>query len=390
MKAVFRHHFHPKMSVVRLAVVGCGLTMLLACGKSLTAREFMWVSAPQANLRDRMVTLYTRTGIVHNGEKVEVLEKQRRFAKVRTASGAEGWLELRYLVDAQVFRAFQALSAYAASLPSQGHATTRNSLNIHLTASRGADVLYQLKEGDRVEILKRAVAKKLDLGPQRPSGTARAPVNTASLTNPELTSTSLKTSDATSENPPPVLEDWWLVRDSNGHAGWVLGRMLYLEVPLDVAQYAEGQRIIGCFELNEVQDGDKKVPQYVTLVTEPHDGMPYDFDQVRVFTWNVKHHRYETAYRERKLDGVLPVKVDTQDFGKEGILPVFTIRVKDETGVPRERTYRLIGPIVRRVLPADQEPEKAAAQDEDERSLTKTSSSAAAPNRARGRRRHRR
>jgi len=348
----------------------------------------MWVSAPQANLRDKMVTLYTKTGVVHNGEQVEVLEKQRRFVRVRTASGAEGWLELRYLVDADVFRAFQALSSYAGSLPSQGHATTRNSLNIHLTASRGADVLYQLKEGDRVDMLKRAVAKKLDLVPQRPAGTARAPVNTASSSPAiaRLTSASITTTNATTENPPPVLEDWWLVRDSDGHAGWVLSRMLDLEVPLDIAQYAEGQRIIGCFRLNEVEDGDKKVAQYLTLITEPHDGMPYDFDQVRVFTWNVRRHRYETGYRERKLDGVLPVKVDAQDFGKEGVLPVFTIRVKDENGVSTDRAYRLMGPIVRRVLPADQEAQKAAG---NAHSPAKTSASSA-PGRAHNRRRHRR
>ena len=58
-----------------------------------------------------------------------------------------------------------------------------------------------------------------------------------------------------------------MVRDSSGHGGWVLGRMLDLDVPLEVAQYAEGQRIVGCFKLNEVQDGDKKVSQYLTLVT---------------------------------------------------------------------------------------------------------------------------
>ena len=79
--------------------------------------------------------------------------------------------------------------------------------------------------------------------------------------------------------------------------------MVDLDVPLDVAQYAEGQRIVAFFVLNEVQDQDKgevkKVPQYLMVLTEPKDGLPFDFNQVRVFTWNVKRHRYETAYRER-------------------------------------------------------------------------------------------
>ena len=84
-----------------------------------------------------------------------------------------------------------------------------------------------------------------------------------------------------------MLEDWWLVRDSNQRVGWVLARMVDIDVPLDVAQYAEGQRIVAVFVLDQVQDKDKdkKVPEYLTAVTEPKDGLPFDFNQIRVFTW---------------------------------------------------------------------------------------------------------
>ena len=87
--------------------------------------------------------------------------------------------------------------------------------------------------------------------------------------------------------------------------------------------------------------------------------MPFDFNQFRVFTWNVKRHRYETAYRER-FEGVLPVTVSREDFGKEGLLPVFVVRVLDENGKVSEKKYKLNTPIVRRVLAPGEEPVRAA------------------------------
>ena len=151
------------------------------------------------------------------------------------------------------------------------------------------------------------------------------------------------------------------MRDSHERVGWVLARMIDLDVPLEVAQYAEGQRIVAFFVLNQVQDGDKKVPQYLTVVTEPKDGLPFDFNQIRVFTWNVRRHRYETAYRER-MEGVLPVTVSQENFDKEGLLPTFVIRVQDDDGKITERKYKLNTPIVRRVLAPGEQPVRVVSR----------------------------
>ena len=163
------------------------------------------------------------------------------------------------------------------------------------------------------------------------------------------------------KKPVPLIEDWWLVRDSHSRVGWVLARMIDLDVPLEVAQYAEGQRIVAFFVLDQVQDGDKKVPQYLTVLTEPKDGLPFDFNQIRVFTWNVRRHRYETAYRER-MEGVLPVAVSQESFDKEGALPVFTLRVQGGDGKVSERKYKLNTPIVRRVLAPGEELVRSTAK----------------------------
>src|ERR1700704_5954854 len=155
--------------------------------------------------------------------------------------------------------------------------------------------------------------------------------------------------------PAAVREDWWLVRDAQNRVGWVLGRTLYLSVPEEIAQYSEGQRIVASFPLDEVEDGGNKVPEYLVLFTEK-EGLPYDFDQARVFTWNTRKHRYETAYRERELAGVLPVALGRQGFEKEGNLRTFKLHTKEDDGSERERTYKSNRPIVRRVLAPGEEP----------------------------------
>jgi len=277
---------------------------------------------------------------------VEVLEREKRFSRVRTASGVEGWIEQRNLVDQHTYDALQKLTQDNLNDPVQSPGVLRNETNLHITPAREAEHLYQLPSGARVSVLKRATAEKQLGSPAEPAG-----------------KTSAKASGGRASSGP-VLEDWWLVRDADNRVGWVLARMVDLDVPLDVAQYAEGQRIVAFFALNQVLDTGKdgtgkNVSQYLCVLTEPHDGLPYDYDQIRVFTWNVKKHRYETAYREHGLNGVLPVTVTSENFDKEGVLPVFTLRVKDDSGNVTERKYKLNTPIVRRVLAPGEQKQSA-------------------------------
>jgi len=305
--------------------------LLIGCARRERVLETDYVSAPEVVLRDHLAAVFEKTGTAKNGDRVDVLDREKRFARVRTESGAEGWVEQRYLVTQQVFDGFQTLKQKAQNSPVQGTATTRNDTNLHLDPGRDTEHLYQLSLGAKVSVLRRATAEKGisgTLAKAVPAGTTRT---------------------AKTKETPIAMEDWWLVRDPDGHVGWVLGRLIDLDVPLEVAQYAEGQRIVAYFVLNEVKDGDKKVAQYLTLMTEPKDGLPYDYNQARVFTWNVKRHRYETAYREHGLNGMLPVTVSDEDFGKEGDLPVFVLRVKDGGGNTVERKYKMNTPMVRRV-----------------------------------------
>ncbi len=316
------------------------LLVFAGCKRNSAPKEKVYVAAQQVTLRDRVADVYNKVGNVKNGDVLEVLErsKNKHWLRVRDAANEEGWIEQKYVVDEDVNRAVEKLAAENKKALVQGHAAADTDLRMRVEPQREADFLYMLKEKDKVELLKRASTEK----PAKPVLTAE-PANAKAV--------------------EPVYEDWWLVRNGEGHVGWVVARNLDVEVPMEVAEYAEGRKIIAWFKLNEVHSTKEKdsklVPQYLMALSEPKGGLPYDFDQIRVFTWNQKRERYETAYREH-LIGDLPIQVTTQDFGKDGHLPVFTLRAREDDQPFQERKYSLNGVMVRRVLaPGEVPPAKS-------------------------------
>src|SRR5580700_1274501 len=100
--------------------------MLPACKHSGgRVLEIAYVSGVEVNLRDRVAAVYEKAGLVKNGDRVEVLDHDRHFVKVRTASGQMGWMEQRYLVGEQVFNELQKLTAENANDPVQALGITR-------------------------------------------------------------------------------------------------------------------------------------------------------------------------------------------------------------------------------------------------------------------------
>ncbi len=402
----------PKFSANALLLCVSAALLFSACGHGPGKQdELLYVTAaPQAALRDRVAPVYSKTGTVKNGDKVVVLEHGKRWERVRNEKGEEGWLQDRYLVGEDVFRGFQQLNRDHQNDPAQAHGVLRNDFRLHLTPGRDTDRLFLLKEGEKIDLLRRAtVSRAASSAPPPPllqasaSATAEkseekqdaneaakeeeteykgkeqpavAPAATAkpapAIKKPPKAKA--QTAEETQPGVPSVpMEDWWLVRTPQGHTGWVLGRMIDIDVPLEIAQYAEGQRIVSFFPLTTVHDAElnKDEPYYLVLLTEPKDGIPFDFNQVRVFSWNVKKHRYETAYRDRNIFGLLPVSVGQEQFENLGTEPTFTIHVRDENGNIAEQKYRLEGVIVKRVLAPGESPVKAAAANAESESKRK-------------------
>jgi len=337
-------------------------------------------------LRDRVAAVSNRVGEVSNGEALEVLEHGRRFLRVKTPKNETGWIPDRAVIDDKTYNAFTTLAAQHKNDLVVANGTLRDDIYLHVSPGRETDRFYLLPGNLKVQMLVRAsiakagapgTAPAVAAHPKAPAPkpgspqTAAPKIETAkapSAPEPEAKPGSDEAALANNEPPQVALEDWWLIRDSQGRTGWILGSRVDVDVPDDVAQYAEGQRIIGAYILAKVHDDEASTPnhevaEYVTALAPPKAGLPFDFDQIRVFTWSLKHHRYETAFRIHPIQGFLPVRIGTNPDPK-GPEPSFSFLISSSpdlaidpaTGIahpvaPRTISYAMRDTTVRRIGP---------------------------------------
>ena len=358
----------------RLSCLLLLLAVVAGCGRFSTkpAPEYVYVSAKGTYLRDRLAAVSNRIAEVSNGQKLLVLGRARRFVKVKTDKGEIGWLDERAVIDQQAFDQFRALSAQHEHDPVIVSAVLRDDAYLHIAPGRQTGHYYLLPENTKFQLLARASVPKP--GPPQALPAPKARVKPATGTG-KAPATS---AEAAAPAPlPPVLQDWYLVRDSQGRAGWVWAHMLDVDIPNEISGLAEGQRYVGAYVLRTVDDPESsfpngKAPEYLALMNSWKEGLPYDFDQVRVFTWNTRRHRYETAFRQRNLQGYLPVTVGTQFFDRQ-TEPVFSYKVSTDddvaidpqTGSARPahletETYRMEGVLVKKLEPPSVTPPPAA------------------------------
>lgn len=380
---------------LRVFAAVCALLPATGCSRFRPHPEsqYVYVIAKQSVLRDRVAAVSNRTGEVTNGEKLEVLEHDRRFLKVRTPDGTVGWLEARLTADQGAADQFEELHKAHLKDPVVATATARDDVYLHVTPGRETERFFRLAESDSLSLLVRATVPK----PVPPGGAAPvvAPKPVAAKGKGAAAAADVSAAAATE----PVMEDWWLVRGSQGQTGWVYSRLIDVNVPDTVARYSEGQRIVGAYVLTNVNDPESgvlnngqtvtSIPEYVTVLSPYKAGLAYDFDQVRVFIWNLKKHRYETSFRERNIEGYLPLKLEmlkdpngkTPDAAQP--MPGFSYKVlAAEAPQPQPdattglvtpaktitKTYRLEGNLCRRILaPGTQGPAEAHPAPEPEK-----------------------
>ncbi len=311
-----------------------------------------------------------------HGNHLDVIQTRRRFVRVRTSDGVIGWVDSRQLISTDQMQALRRMAEQAAKMPVQGHATVFEALNIHSEPVRTSPSFAQLPEGGAVDVLGHKIAPRnaqpqaaLPIVPPKPPAVRRrraaasekkarygAPVPPPPLPEPPppppnwlQLSQSAPAEPGTvaekekKEEPPPKpvpIDDWSFVRTKDGKAGWVLARMLTMSIPDEVAQYAEGHRITSYFPLADVDDGGQTRHHWI-WTTISKNGVPYDFDSVRVFVWSLNHHRYETAFIDRNATGYYPVEA-TKGTGPRGEGATFSV-ILDDDGQLVRKTYGFNG-----------------------------------------------
>ncbi len=346
-------------------------------------------------LRQELTPKSAVSATVKHGEKLDILEYKRRFVKVRTAQGAEGWTDNRQLLTPEQMAGLRRMAESASKYPSQGAATVFEPLNMHTEPNRVSPSFWQIPNDAKVDVIGHKLAPRTQapqnaavtpapqprtprrkskdrssqskIAPPPPPPAPKPPDNWLELSAPKEEATEDVKQALPKAEPKPAapvpMDDWSLVRTKDGKVGWVLLRALNMAIPDEVAQYAEGHRITSYFALGQSHDGDSVKNDWLwTTITKGVE--PYEFDSFRVFVWSRKHHRYETAYIERKVVGHFPVQVDTS-----GPVPSFSLILEADDGSLFRKTYTFEGYRVRMVR---KEPYEASRPDESPRQTAVT------------------
>jgi uncharacterized protein YgiM (DUF1202 family) len=369
----------PSLRLTGISTISVALLLALTgCSKDSTdVLGQAYVAPASLNLRGELDQKNSAVAVLHHGERVSIIDIRRRFVKIRSQHGQEGWVDALQLLSPEQMDKIRREAQRALALPSQGLAGVYEALNVHIDPSRQSPAFTRIPEGGSVAVLAHRVEPKTSdpaklptliadpsqasLHRQRrerqsnnsahlppPPPSPKAPANWQELSaeridHPDTTARlKVRTEQKIAEQKarelkkPVILEDWTLVRTKDNQIGWVLSRNLVMSIPDEVAQYAEGKRITSYFDLGAVQD-EKKGPKHNWLWTTASEVEPFDYDASRVFIWNHRRHRYETSFRRHDLEGYFPVEVDPPDSGTFG--RTFKLITKDDDGKFRRRTY---------------------------------------------------
>ncbi len=292
-----------------------------ACRRSVSFKNPARITSDHVEVKKTRAALAVVVTQLTRGEEVDVLSRESHWLRIRTKSGKVGWIEESAAMNQSIIDAENALARETQNEIIQADGEASTTTNLHIRPGRDTPVFQRLTKGDKIQIYDRTLTDR----PTLPGGPPPS-------------------SQSTSMHKDP----WLKVRTGNGIVGWAYSPSINFDVPDEIAEYAESRRIIAWLVLNQVQSEDgKKINQYVVADVESGIAPEYDFDRIRVFTWNLKRHRYETAFRLSKILGVYPIRVFNVDNN-----PAFEfsrLEGPDEDAPKIKEQYVMRGVLVRKM-----------------------------------------
>ncbi|HEV2178553.1 MAG TPA: SH3 domain-containing protein [Terriglobia bacterium] len=275
--------------------------------------EAAYVLPQSLDVVDTTAELRNVVATIKSGDRVRVLARTPNWAQIRVADGRTGWVEGKNLLDAQTYQKGQGLLKKLQNSVPQAAGHTSAVTSLHLDPGRDGTVLGELPQSVKIDVFGRRLIRRH--------------------------------ADETGAPKSAVRDAWYLVRTSS-QAGWVLGRLVDLDVPPALAPYAAGVNMVAWQVLKTVTDGGKQVPEY--LVADRIGAENVDFNHIRVFTWWVKHHKYVTAYVESNLAGYFPIQVVRPTAANPAqASAAFRLRLVDSGGHRFQKVYGMFDTIVR-------------------------------------------
>lgn len=308
---------------IGLLIVAQLIALSLSCQRQTPPQERARITVDRVEVKKTRATLSTVVAQLQRGDEIEVLSRESHWLRVRTKNGQQGWIEESAALNQTIVDAEKKLAGETQSEIVQAVGEISSGANLHIEPGRETPVFTRLPKGEAVQIFDRTL-------------TTRSPSPASSNPNPA------------SPLSAPRKDAWLKVRTAQGIAGWVYSPSVNFDVPETIAQYAESRRIVAWLVLNQVEaEGGKKINQYVVADVTPGTSPEYDFDRIRVFTWNKSRNRYETAFRNNKIFGVYPLRVFTHENK-----PAFEVTrwSEAESKAPKvTERYFMNGVLVRRI-----------------------------------------
>src|SRR6267154_102065 len=102
-----------------------------------------FVSEKVAPLLSSIAQVREQMGMLHYGERVDVVGKRNDYVKVRTNAGTVGWVESRQLMEPAVWQRSIKLLDQTRGMPVQARGRTKKSTNLHVQPGRTEPRLAQ-------------------------------------------------------------------------------------------------------------------------------------------------------------------------------------------------------------------------------------------------------